>query len=155
MHPVKSHSRRVERLLARLRKICLALPESSERLSHGEPTFFVGAKNGMGGKVFVSFGDDHHGDGLVAITFPAEPGAQAMLIEADPRRFFRPKYVGSSGWVGLRLDVDLDWDEVAEIAEESWRMVAPKRVELIASATTDGRAITSLQAVRPNSRWPA
>ena len=64
----------------------------------------------------------------MAITFPAEPGAQAMLIEADPRRFFRPKYVGSSGWVGLRLDVDLDWDEVAEIAEESWRMVAPKRV---------------------------
>ncbi len=128
MHPVKPHSRRVERLLARLRKLCLALPESSERLSHGEPTFFVGAKNGKGGKVFVSFGDDHHGDGLVAITFPAEPGAQAMLIEADPRRFFRPKYVGSSGWVGLRLDVDLDWDEVAEIAEESWRMVAPKRV---------------------------
>jgi len=120
-------SRQVERVLARLRKICLALPESSERLSHGEPTFFVGAKDGKGGKVFVCFSNNHHGDGVIAITFPAEPGAQAMLIEADPRRFYRPKYVGPSGWVGLRLDVDPDWDEIAEIAEESWRIVAPKR----------------------------
>jgi hypothetical protein len=133
-HPVKKHSRGVERLLTRLRKICLALPESSERLSHGEPTFFVGAKDGKGGKVFVSLVNDHHGDGIVGITFPAEPGAQAMLIEADPRRFYRPPYVGPSGWVGLRLDVDLDWDEVAEIAEESFRLVAPKR----AIAALDG-----------------
>ncbi len=121
-------ARDVERVLARVRKICLALPESSERLSHGEPTFFVGAKSGKGGRVFVSIVNDHHGDGIVGITFPAEPGAQATLIEADPRRFYRPAYVGPSGWVGLRLDVDLDWEEVAEIAEESWRLVAPKRI---------------------------
>ena len=128
MHPVKVHSRAVLRVLARLRKICLALPESSERLSHGEPTFFVGAKNGKGGKVFVSFVDDHHGDGSVGITFPARPGVQAALIEADPRRFYRPPYVGPSGWVGVRLDVAIDWDEIAEIAEASWRLVAPRRV---------------------------
>ena len=134
MHPVRIHSRAVQRVLARVRKICLALPESSERLSHGEPTFFVGAKEGKGGKVFVSFVNDHHGDGIVGITFPAEPGAQAMMIEADPRRFYRPPYVGPSGWVGLRLAGDIDWEEVAEIAEESWRLVAPKRI----AAALDG-----------------
>ena len=123
-----THSRSVQRVLSRVRKICLALPESSERLSHFEPTFFVGAKSGSGGKVFVSFVNDHHRDGIVGITFPAEPGAQAILIEADPRRFYRPPYVGASGWVGLRLDVDVDWAEVAEFAEESWRRVAPKRI---------------------------
>ena len=139
MHPVKLHSRAVLRVLARLRKLCLALPESSERLSHGEPTFFVGAKHGKGGKVFVSFVDDHHGDGRVGITFPARPGVQATLIEADPHRFYRPAYVGPSGWVGLRLDVGLDWDEIAEIAEESWRLVAPRRA---VAAYDAGRAGT-------------
>jgi hypothetical protein len=119
------NARAVERVLARLRKICLALPESSERLSHGTPTFFVGPKKG---RVFVMFANDHHSDSIVGIWFPAEPGAQATLIEADPRRFYRPPYVGPSGWIGLRLDVELDWDEIAEIAEESWRLVAPKRV---------------------------
>jgi hypothetical protein len=128
VHPVKLHSRAVLRVLARLRRLCLALPESSERLSHGEPTFFVGAKNGKGGKVFVSLVANHHGDGSVGITFPARPGVQAALIEADPRRFYRPPYVGPSGWIGLRLDVDLDWDEVAEIVEASWRLFAPRRV---------------------------
>ena len=119
------NARAAEKVFARLRKICLALPESSERLSHGTPTFFVGPKKG---RVFVMFANDHHSDSIVGIWFPAEPGAQATLIEADPRRFYRPPYVGPSGWIGLRLDVELDWDEIAEIAEESWRLVAPKRV---------------------------
>jgi hypothetical protein len=135
---VKQHSRSCAPV-ERLRKICRR-SEPSERLSHGEPTFFVGAKDGKGGKVFVSFVDDHHGDGIVGITFPAEPGAQAMLIEADPRRFYRPPYVGPSGWVGLRLDVDLDWDEVAEIAEESFRLVAPKRAMPAPGGTQSPRA---------------
>jgi hypothetical protein len=123
-------AREVERALARLRKICLALPESSERLSHGEPTFFVGAKNGKGGKVFVMFANDHHGDEIVGFWCPAEPGAQATLIEADPVRFFRPPYVGPSGWIGVRLDRSVDWDEIAEIAADSWRLVAPKRLTM-------------------------
>ena len=109
----------------RLRKICLALPETSERLSHGTPTFFVGPKKG---RVFVMFANDHHSDSIIGIWCPAEPGAQATLIEADPRRFYRPPYVGPSGWIGVRLDVAVDWDEIAEMAEESWRLVAPKRV---------------------------
>lgn len=127
-------ARDVERVLARLRKICLALPESSERLSHGEPTFFVGAKQGRGGKVFVMFANDHHGDGIVGIWCPAAPGAQELLIEANPRRFFRPPYVGPSGWIGVRLDGGVDWDEVAELAEESYRLVAPKRALLALDA---------------------
>jgi hypothetical protein len=122
------NARQVERVIARVRKICLALPESSERLSHGEPTFFVGAKDGKGGKVFVSFSHHHHGDGIVAITCPAAPGAQAMLIEANPDVFYRPPYVGAAGWIGVRLDTgEVDWDEVAELAEESYRLVAPRR----------------------------
>ncbi|HKC52913.1 MAG TPA: MmcQ/YjbR family DNA-binding protein [Myxococcota bacterium] len=122
------NARGVERALARLRKICLALPESSERLSHGEPTFFVGAKAGKGGKVFVMFANDHHGDDIVGFWCPAEPGAQATLIEADPVRFFRPPYVGPSGWIGVRLDRAVDWEEIAQIAADSWRLVAPKRI---------------------------
>jgi hypothetical protein len=121
-------ARDVERVLGRLRKLCLAFPGASERLSHGEPTFFVGAKSGKGGKVFVMFSNDHHGDGKIAFTCPAAPGAQELLIEANPRRFYRPPYVGPSGWIGVRLDVSpLDWDEIAELVEESYRLVAPKR----------------------------
>lgn len=136
-HPVKIHSRAVERVIARVRKICLALPAASERISHGEPTWFVGAKAGKGGKVFTMFSNDHHGDGIVGIWLPAEPGAQAMLIEADPKRFFRPPYVGPSGWVGIRLDVSpVDWDEIAEHVLESWRLVAPKKALAAFDATT-------------------
>lgn len=137
-------ARDVERVLARLRGICLALPESSERLSHGEPTFFVGAKAGKGGKVFAMFSNDHHGDGKVAFTCPAAPGAQELLIEADPQRFYRPPYVGPSGWVGVRLDVALDWQETAELVEESYRLVAPKR----ALAALDGGPAPALSAPR-------
>jgi len=122
------NARQVERVLARVRKICLALPESSERLSHGEPTFFVGARDGKGGKVFVMFSNDHHGDGKIALTCPAAPGAQAMLVEANPDVFYRPPYVGPAGWIGLRLDTgEVDWEEVSELIEESYRLVAPKR----------------------------
>jgi hypothetical protein len=148
VHPVKRHSPAARRVLERVRKICLALPHSSERLSHGEPTFFVGAKDGKGGKVFVSFVENHHGDGITGITFPAAPGAQAMLIEADPRRFYRPPYVGPSGWVGLRLDVAPDWDEVAEFAEESYRLVAPKR----ALAALDGAPPAQRAVARTRKR---
>jgi len=136
-HPVKLRSRAVERVIARVRKLCLALPESSERLSHGEPTFFVGARAGRGGKVFTMFSNDHHGDGIVGIWLPAAPGAQELLVEADPKRFFRPPYVGPSGWVGIRLDVSpVDWDEIAEHVLESWRLVAPKKVLAAFDATT-------------------
>jgi hypothetical protein len=70
--------------------------------------------------------DDHHGDGRLALWCAAPPGAQAELIEQDPDRFFRPPYVGHRGWIGVRLDRDLDWGEIAGIAEDAYRQVAPK-----------------------------
>ena len=107
--------------LDRLRKICLALPGATEKLSHGEPTWFAG-------KVFCMFCNDHHGDGIVGFWAPAAPGVQEAMIEDDPSRFYRPKYVGPSGWIGVRLDVDPDWDEIAAIVTEAFRLVAPKRL---------------------------
>jgi hypothetical protein len=109
------------RALARVRKICLALPEVNERPSHGAPTFFVRDK-----KTFVMFHDDHHGDGRLAIWCAAPPGAQEGMMQAEPERFFRPAYVGHRGWLGLRLDRELDWDEVAGVIEDAYRTVAPK-----------------------------
>ncbi|WP_436793336.1 MmcQ/YjbR family DNA-binding protein [Actinospongicola halichondriae] len=109
-----------ESALARLRTICAAFPEVSERPSHGSPTFFVREK-----KTLVSLHDDHHGDGRLAIWAPAPAGVQEAMVDQDPERFFRPAYVGHLGWVGYRLE-DADWDEVAGIVEESFRKVAPK-----------------------------
>src|SRR6188768_4237440 len=107
--------------LDRMRKICLALPETTERPSHGAPTWFV-----RGTKTFVMFHDDHHGDGRLAIWCAAPPGAQQQLVEHEPARFFRPPYVGHRGWLGVELDVDPDWSEVAEICADAYRQVAPK-----------------------------
>lgn len=106
--------------LARLRALCLALPEVTERISHGEPTWFVR-------RVFVSYADHHHDDGL-AFWCAAPPGAQEELVAADPERFFRPPYVGGRGWLGVRLDGDVDWDEVAEIVTDAYREIAPRRL---------------------------
>jgi hypothetical protein len=112
-----------DRLLGRLRKLCLALPETSERPSHGAPTFFVRGK-----RPFVMVLTDHHGDGRFAIWCPAAEGVQGMLVEADPERFFVPPYVGHGGWLGYRLDHDLDWDELAGIVEDAYAEVAPARL---------------------------
>jgi hypothetical protein len=113
-------ARQRERTLARLRSLCLALPETSERLSRGAPTFFVRQKH-----AFVMVLTDHHGDGRFAIWCAATPEMQQMLGEADPDRFFRPPYVGHRGWVGVRLDRGLDWDELAGIVEDAYAEVAP------------------------------
>ncbi len=110
-----------DRALAQVRAACLALPEVTERLSHGSPTWFVRGK-----KTIVTFVDDHHDDGVLGIWCAAPPGAQEELVASEPERFFRPPYVGGRGWVGVRLDVDLDPDELAGICEEAYRTVAPK-----------------------------
>jgi hypothetical protein len=107
--------------LKRLRAICSGLPEVTERLSHGSPTFFIRDK-----KTLVTLLDDHHGDGRLAIWCAAPDGVQQHLVETEPDRFFRPPYVGHRGWIGLRLDVDVDWDEVAAIVTDAYRLVAPK-----------------------------
>jgi hypothetical protein len=107
--------------LDRVRAICLALPETSERPSHGAPTFFAGSKT------FVMFMDDHHDDGRLAIWCAAPLGAQGDLVRADGERFFVPPYVGHRGWLGIRLDRPVDWDELAQLIEDAYRMVATKR----------------------------
>jgi hypothetical protein len=109
-----------DRTLRRLRGICLALPETSERLSHGAPTFFVRGK-----RAFVMVLTDHHDDGRFAIWCAAPEGMQRVLVEADPERFFVPPYVGHRGWLGVRLDRGLDWDELAGICEDAYAEVAP------------------------------
>lgn len=105
----------------RLRAICQALPEVTERISHGAVTFFVRGK-----RTVAYLTDDHHGDGRLALVCPAPPGVQDEVLRADPDRFFRPAYVGHRGWIGLRLDVEVDWDEVAAVVEDAYRCVAPR-----------------------------
>ena len=106
-----------------VRAAALRLPEASERLSHGAPTFFVRNKTS-----YVMFHDDHHGDGRLAIWCAAPAGVQGLMVDEDPARFFVPAYVGHRGWLGFRLDVDTDADEVDQIIEEAYRTVAPKRL---------------------------
>lgn len=104
----------------RLRGICVGLPEVTERVSHGAITFFVRGK-----RTVAYLTDDHHGDGRLALVCAAPQGAQDDLIRQEPGRFYRPPYVGHRGWIGVRLDVDVDWDEIAEIVASSYRCVAP------------------------------
>jgi hypothetical protein len=109
--------------LRRIRELCLALPETSERLSHGAPTFFVREK-----RAFLMVLTNHHGDGRFAIWCAAAAGMQEMLVDADPEKFFRPPYVGHRGWLGVRLDRGLDWDELAGIIEDAYAEVAPPKL---------------------------
>jgi phosphoribosylglycinamide formyltransferase-1 len=109
--------------LARLTNIALALPESSRRV-HGSHAQFQ-----VRGKTFAYFLDNHHGDGIVAVTCKALPGDNALLAAGDPARFYLPSYIGSRGWIALRLDVGpVDWDEVRELLAGSYRLVAPKKL---------------------------
>jgi len=105
--------------LQRLRDICLALPEVEERESWGHPTFRIG------GKIFAVYGDDDDGP---RVTCKAPPGSQTILVGADPKRFFVPRYVGLKGWVGVRLAGRVSWREVALLVERSWGLTAPKRL---------------------------
>ena len=107
--------------LERVRHVCLALPETSERLSHGEPTFFVHKK------VFVMFADNHHDDGRIAVWLPVPPGLQTELIASEPQTYFRPPYVGVRGWVGIELAHISDEDLRFHI-EVAWELIAPKRL---------------------------
>jgi hypothetical protein len=122
-----------ERVLGAIREVCLGLPETSERLSHGAPSFFVRDK-----RCFAMVLTDHHGDGRFAIWCAAGDGVQGMLVEADPDRFFRPPYVGHRGWLGVRLDRELDVDELAGILEDAYAEVAPAKLVAAARAAQGG-----------------
>jgi hypothetical protein len=112
-----------DRVLEAVREICLALPETSERPSHGEPTFFVRGK-----RSFASVWDSHHGDGRFALICAAPAGIQASLVEADSDRFFVPAYVGHRGWIGVRLDRGFDRHEIAGMLEDAYAEVAPPKL---------------------------
>jgi hypothetical protein len=114
--------REVADALAKVRAVCLALPETSERPSHGGPAFFIQNK-----KCFVMFLHNHHGDGRLAIWCAAPEGVQADLVETDPERFFRPPYVGHLGWLGVQLP-EMEGAELHAICREAFTTVAPSSV---------------------------
>ena len=105
----------------RVRRLCLALPETWEKLSHGEPTFFVKKK------VFAMCSINHHNDGHIAVVVPAAIGIQEALIERDPKKFYRPPYVGHAGWVGIELRRVRD-KELAAHLREAWKLIAPEKL---------------------------
>jgi hypothetical protein len=110
-----------DRQLEQVRRLCLALPETSERLSHGEPTFFVKKK------VFVMFANNHHSDGHVAVWLPVPAGLQSELLETRPAVFFKPPYVGVRGWVGIELG-EISDDDLEFHIQTAWELIAPKRL---------------------------
>jgi hypothetical protein len=109
----------------RLRAICLALPEVTERPSHGAPTWFVRDKS-----AFVTlWADGHHDHHFPHLWCAAPPGGQAELVASGADRFFRPPYVGGRGWIGVRLDAaGVSWPEIAELCEDAYRVIAPRRL---------------------------
>jgi hypothetical protein len=111
-----------EKHVERVRRICLALPETFEKLSHGEPTFFVGKK------VFAMCSINHHHDGHVAVVVPAPIGVQQALIEASPEKYYKPPYVGGAGWVGVELPRVSDKELTLHI-QEAWRLIAPRKLQ--------------------------
>jgi hypothetical protein len=109
-----------EEHLARVRRICLALPETTEKTSHGAPTFFVHKR------VYCMFANNHHNDGHIAVWAPAEPGLQATLLKTSPEKYFYPPYVGGGGWIGIELARVSD-DELGEHLTEAWKMIEAKQ----------------------------
>lgn len=111
-----------EKQIERVRHICLALPETMEKLSHGEPTFFVKKK------VFAMCSINHHHDGHIAVVLPAPIGVQEALIQASPKKYYRPPYVGGAGWVGVELPRVSD-RELKMHLHEAWRLIAPQKLQ--------------------------
>jgi hypothetical protein len=126
-------SRRVP--LDRIRALCLALPETNERPSHGAPCFFIRDR-----RAFAMYLDDHHADGRLALWCAAAEGMQEVLVDNAPEHYFVPPYVGHRGWLGVRLDRGIDDDELAGVIEDAWLAVAPARLAASSGlgATGDG-----------------
>lgn len=110
-------------LTARIRAICRSWPEVTERESHGAPAFFVRKK-----QFIMVWPDGHHEHRFVHLWCAAPPGAQEEMIETQPDRYFRPPYVGGRGWLGVRLDGAVDWEEVRAVCADAYRTVAPQRL---------------------------
>ncbi len=126
--------------LKRLRAICLKLGEVIEKEAWGECTFRV-----AGGSMFAMTDNDHHGSGHFAVWVKAPAMAQEILVKSDPRRFFKPPYMGHKGWVGVRLDGSMDWDEVTAILRDGYRLSMPaskkERAGAVHSAAKSGSRV--------------
>lgn len=127
-HPIMRPATKAEvAAIARLRRVCMALPEVIEKIAWGEPTW-------RAGKIFAQMDTHHHGAEHVAVWVPARPGVQEDLVAEDPRRYFRPPYVGSKGWLGIRIDGKPDWKAVASLVADAYREVAPPRLRALLDA---------------------
>jgi len=118
---VKGTSRRS--LIARIRKVCLSFPETSERPSHGSPAFFIRGK-----RAFVMYMNNHHGDGRLALWCAAQPEMQRMFVSSSSKHYYVPPYVGHLGWIGVRLDRRLSWGKITTAIEDAYLTVAPKKL---------------------------
>jgi predicted DNA-binding protein (MmcQ/YjbR family) len=134
-------------LIERLRKICLALPEANERVSHGEPTWFAGR-----GKVFAMLDNHHHGAPHLSVWLPLRHGEQARLIEEDPERYFRPPYTGPKGWVGVVLDTRPDWKLVAGLVRDAYEFVASRQLVAALGTAAHPAAGVALEASSPKTK---
>jgi hypothetical protein len=133
--------------LARLMKICLALPEAIQESAARHATFLVRKST------FAYYLNDHHGDGIISVCCKVLPGDNEALVAAHPAKFYLPAYIGPRGWVGLRLDVSgLDWNEVAELVVGSYKLIAPKRLALLANSDRAKEAAVSGQRTGPPAR---
>ena len=132
------------RAVDRLRKICLALPETWEKAAWSEPTFRI-----VGGKIFAMHASagTHHGTGRPAVWLHASKENQLLMIAHRPDRFFSPPYVGPSGWVGVWLDGDVDWPELSVLVEDAWRRVAPRKVLAVLDGASSAEQRTTPAAV--------
>jgi hypothetical protein len=109
--------------LARVRKVCLSLPETTERESHGAPSFFIRDK-----VCFVNYMDNHHEDGRLALWCACPSGMRDGLVKAQPDHYFVPPYVGFRGWIGVRLDREPNWDDIERVVRDAYVTVAPKKL---------------------------
>ena len=115
------HPALAEEHLHRVRNICAALPGTTEKLSHGEPTFFTAKK------VYAMFVNNHHNDGHIAVWLPAPPGLQAHLIATAPGTYFKPPYVGVRGWIGIDLAA-INNEDLAQHILTAWQLTTPKKL---------------------------
>ena len=130
-------------IVDRVRAICFSFPEATEKISHGAPAFFVK-------KQFVMlWANGHHEHQFPHLWCAAPPGAQAELVDTEPERFFRPPYVGGRGWLGVRLDGALDWDELAAVCEDAYRTIAPAKLIAALDARAQRQPIQGVRKAQP------
>jgi hypothetical protein len=118
-HPLKARTPAIVSVIRKVSALCLALPDTTELVAWGEPTWRVG------GKLFAMFDTHHHGSPHLSVWIPAAPGAQAALIDADPDRFWRPPYVGHKGWVAIIVDdAAPPWDMIGSLIAQAHALIA-------------------------------